>query len=500
MAHSGTFRMTPARMPRSPLRLRALFCALVALALVAVATAQAAAPLRGTAQDDRISGTPRTDHIRGGGGDDVLLGRAGSDVLIGGPGWDSAAGMAGNDVLIGDGGDDTLRGDAGRDHVYGGAGADLLDGGGSGPDLIRARDGVQDRITCGSGNDTVFVDALDIALGCELVRRPQPATPAASTPKASQPVHTPAATAPAAAVPSTPPAQDPPPQDPPADPPSDPPADPPADPPPPDDYPQLLAAGDIADCTPGAEQTAALLDQFPGTVTPLGDTAYPTGSYQDFENCYDPTWGRHKYRTRPAIGSHEYETAGALPYWDYFGEAAGDAGYGWYSYDLGDWHIVVLNSTCAQAGGCFEGSPQVEWLRDDLAAHPTQCTAAYWHTPRYSSGQKHGDDLNYVPIWQILYEHGVEFVMGGDDHHYERFAPQTPYGDLDVTDGIRQFVVGTGGRFLRPMTETPHVNSETRDNTTFGILRVELLEGAYDWEFVPVAGGTYTDSGSTACH
>jgi hypothetical protein len=291
-----------------------------------------------------------------------------------------------------------------------------------------------------------------------------------------------------------PPAQDP------ADPPADPPVDPPADPPPPDDYPQLLAAGDIADCTPPAEQTATLLDGFRGTVTPLGDLAYTSGTYEDFANCYDPTWGRHKHRTRPTVGSHEYETPGAVPYWDYFGAAAGEAGKGWYSYDLGSWHVVVLNSACAEVGGCGEGSPQLEWLRADLAAHPAQCTAAYWHIPRYSSGKKHGDDLNYVMLWQMLYEHGAEFVMGGNDHHYERFAPQTPFGDVDLTDGIRQFVVGTGGRFLRPITEAPPPNSETRDATTHGILRVELLDSSYEWEFVPVDGGTYTDSGSTACH
>jgi acid phosphatase type 7 len=189
-----------------------------------------------------------------------------------------------------------------------------------------------------------------------------------------------------------------------------------------------------------------------------------------------------------------------VPYWEYFGAAAGEAGEGWYSYDLGSWHVVVLNGNCSEVGGCAEGSPQYEWLRADLAANPSQCTAAYRDSPRYSSGQRHGNDLNYVPFWQVLYEHGAEFVMGGNDHHYERFAPQTPYGDLDLTDGIRQFVVGTGGRFLRPTTDTPPPNGEARDNTTHGILRVGLLDESYEWEFVPVEGGTYTDSGSTGCH
>ena len=251
-----------------------------------------------------------------------------------------------------------------------------------------------------------------------------------------------------------------------------------------------------------AEQTATLLDGLRGTVTPLGDTRLSeTARYEDFANCYDPTWGRHKDRTRPAVGNHEYDTPGAVPYWEYFGAAAGEAGKGWYSYDLGSWHVVVLNGNCAEVGGCSEGSPQYEWLRADLAANPSLCTAAYWDTPRYSSGQRHGNDLNYVPFWQVLYEHGVEFVMGGNDHHYERFAPQTPFGDLDLTDGIRQFVVGTGGRFLRPMTDTPPPNSETRDDTTrTGSSASVCSTRATSGSSCRSTGGTYTDSGSTACH
>jgi hemolysin type calcium-binding protein len=496
MARSGTFQMKPAWTPRSSARLRALAAALATLALAA-ATAHAA-PLDGTPLDDRLSGTPGPDAISAGGGDDMVRGHAGADSLRGGPGDDSVAGMAGNDSLRGDAGADLLSGDTGRDILSGGAGPDTLTGGagidrifgGSGRDLIRARNGGRDRVDCGPGRDTAILDSRDVAVRCETIRRPRPATPASTMPQTIRPP-APAATTgglPAADL-GTEGATDP-----------APPSDPPIDPPPPDDYPQLLAAGDIADCTPGAEQTAALLDRFPGTVVALGDTAYESGSPEEFANCYDPTWGRHKYRTRPAVGSHEYGTPGASGYWAYFGPAAGEAGAGWYSYDLGSWHIVVLNSGCAEVGGCHEGSPQVEWLREDLAAHPAQCTAAYWHIPRFSSGQRHGDDLNYVAFFQVLYEYGVEFVMGGNDHHYERFAPQTPFGDPDVTDGVRQFVVGTGGRFLRPMTATPRPNSETRDNSTLGILRVGLLDWGYEWEFVPVDGGTYTDSGNTACH
>ena len=177
-------------------------------------------------------------------------------------------------------------------------------------------------------------------------------------------------------------------------------------------------------------------------------------------NFYEPTWGRHKARTRPAIGNHEYNTDRGAGYFSYFGDSAGDPLQGWYSYDLGSWHIIVLNSNCSAVGGCGQGSPQGQWLRNDLQAHPSQCTLAYFHTPRFSSGQKHGNDLNTRDFWQVLYEHGAELVMGGNDHNYERFGKQTPDGIADPTDGIRQFVVGTGGRFLRPGLQ--HAGAEQR--------------------------------------
>ena len=484
--------------PAAPIRALALSI----LVLAASACTAHAAPVRGTADGDRLSGTARPDRIIGGAGDDVLRGGGAGDLLAGGRGDDRAFGMAGDDRVHGDAGDDLLAGDGGSDVLAGGAGADTLDGGagadrlagGPGRDLIRAHNHGRDRVDCGPGRDTAILDLRDTAVRCEVVRRPRPASPAnAAAPTLTQPPSAPkpAAAAPAAVGDGTPAGPEPP---------ADPPVDPPADPPPPDDFPQLLAAGDIADCTAPAEQTAQLLDTLRGTVTPLGDLAYPTGSQADFANCYDPTWGRHRHRTRPTVGSHEYDTPGAVPFWDYFGTAAGEAGKGWYSYDLGSWHVVVLNSACAEVGGCDAGSEQLQWLRADLAAHPTQCTAAYWHIPRYSSGKLHGSDPTYIPFWQVLYEHGVEFVMSGNDHHYERFAPQTPYGDPDPTDGIRQFVVGTGGRFLRETSNPPRANSEAVNHDTFGILRVELFESGYEWEFVPVAGATYTDSGSDACH
>ena len=266
------------------------------------------------------------------------------------------------------------------------------------------------------------------------------------------------------------------------------------------DDPVLVGAGDIADCKTlsGAAKTAALLDQIPGTVFTLGDNAYESGTPQQFADCYGPTWGRHKARTRPAVGNHEYKTAFAGGYFDYFGAAAGDRTKGYYSYDLGAWHIVVLNSNCDQVGGCKSDSPQARWLRDDLAAHPVRCTAAMWHHPRYSSAE-HGDDKALSDLWQLLYDAGAELVLSGHDHTYERFAPQDANGSRDLGRGIRQFVAGTGGRYEYKWARLD-ANSEVRNNDTFGVLKLTLHPDSYDWEFVPVEGGSFHDSGTDECH
>jgi hypothetical protein len=268
----------------------------------------------------------------------------------------------------------------------------------------------------------------------------------------------------------------------------------------PDTTPVILAAGDIATCgLPGDEATAALLDERAGTVAALGDTAYESGTAQQFADCYEPSWGRHKSRTRPAVGNHEYRTSGASGYFDYFGAAAGDRDKGYYSYDLGDWHVVVLNSECAQIGGCHAGSTQEQWLRADLAAHPVDCTLAYMHHPRFSSGSGHGDHPFLEPLWHALFDAGADVVLAGHDHNYERFAPLTPSGTLDARYGVRSFVVGTGGRTLRPLGALkPH--SEIFDAATFGILELTLREDGYDWRFVPEAGKSFTDAGSDGCH
>ena len=262
----------------------------------------------------------------------------------------------------------------------------------------------------------------------------------------------------------------------------------------------LVGAGDVADCKDlsGAEATARLLDQIPGIVMVVGDLAYPDGSKEDF-TCYDKTWGRAKSRTRPAPGNHEFHAAGATPYFDYFGSAAGDPKTGYYSYELGTWHILVLNSECKDVGGCEAGSPQEKWLRADLAAHPAACTLAYWHKPLFSSGSAHGNDLTVKPLWQALYNANAEVIVGGHDHDYERFAPQTPDGAADPQRGIREFVVGTGGKNHRPFGEAKP-DSELRDATAFGVLKLTLRPGAYDWQFIPEAGKNFTDSGSGTCH
>jgi hypothetical protein len=262
----------------------------------------------------------------------------------------------------------------------------------------------------------------------------------------------------------------------------------------------LVGAGDIADCRDlvGAEATAKLLEQIPGTVMAVGDLAYPDGSKENFA-CYDKTWGRLRNRTRPAAGNHEFHAPGGAPYFEYFGAAAGDPKRGYYSYELGTWHIVVLNSECRDVGGCDAASPQVKWLKNDLAGHPVACTLAYWHKPLFSSGSAHGNDLEMKPLWQALYDANADVVIGGHDHNYERFAPQNPDGRSDAARGIREFVVGTGGKNHRPIL-LAKPNSELRNADAFGVLKLSLRTGGYDWQFVPEAGKTFVDSGTGTCH
>ena len=256
----------------------------------------------------------------------------------------------------------------------------------------------------------------------------------------------------------------------------------------------FVGAGDIASGSSASYQTAQLLDSIPGTVFTTGDNAYPDGTPGDFARNYEPTWGRHKARTRPTPGNHDYHTSGAVGYYAYFGAKAGPSGLGYYSYDLGDWHVVALNSNIDMRAG----SPQEQWLRADLAASQKQCTLAYMHHPRFSSGT-HGSSTAPQALWQALYEAGAEIVLVGHDHNYQRFAPQTPDGRLDTERGIREFVVGMGGAGLYRFSRViPNTEAHTID--THGVLKLTLGAGAYTWEFVPVAGKTYTDSGTGTCH
>lgn len=263
--------------------------------------------------------------------------------------------------------------------------------------------------------------------------------------------------------------------------------------------PVLVGAGDIASCDlDGDEATARLLDGIPGTVFTAGDNAYENGTAKDFADCYGPTWGRHKDRTRPAAGNHEYQTPDAAGYTGYFGAAATNAdGKTWYSYELGTWHIIVLDSNCGAVGGCDAGSEQGRWLAADLAASTARCSLAIWHHPRFSSGE-HGNDQSVAPFWQALYAAGADVVINGHDHDYERFSPQNPDGVKDGERGIRQFVVGTGGAAIRRFTQDA-ANSELRVALTHGVIKLTLHSGMYQWSWLPTSGQV-SDSGSQLCH
>jgi hypothetical protein len=259
----------------------------------------------------------------------------------------------------------------------------------------------------------------------------------------------------------------------------------------------FVGAGDIADCSETEDElTAQLLDNIPGTVYTVGDNAYPSGSVANFNNCYEPTWGRHKVRTYPAVGDNEYGTLGASGYFTYFGAAAGDPNEGYYSFDLGSWHIIVLNSNCSQIGGCDPDSDQGQWLQADLDANPSTCILAIHHEPLFSSK---GGDTDLRDFWAPLYEAGADIVLSGHRHMYERFAQQNPDGVPDPGRGIRQFVVGTGGSGLTSAPISIAPNSQVSNNTTHGVLKFTLHSTSYDWEFIPIGGQTFTDSGSTLC-
>ncbi|HLO27502.1 MAG TPA: metallophosphoesterase [Anaerolineales bacterium] len=286
--------------------------------------------------------------------------------------------------------------------------------------------------------------------------------------------------------------------------------------------PVIAAAGDIA-CDPANRgfnrgrgtlsscrqryTSDLLVNARLAAVLALGDNQYYCGGYNAFMQSYDLSWGRVKSITHPVVGNHEYLTSynedcasdneGAAGYFDYFGPAAGDPSQGYYSFDIGTWHLIALNSNCNDVGGCGPTSPQGLWLEADLAAHSNLCTLAYWHIPLFSSGGR--DSSNTQSIWQSLYDHNVEVVLNGHDHIYERFAPQTPSGMPDPIRGIREFIVGSGGANHSAL-ETIAANSEVRNADTYGVLMLTLHSSSYYWRFVPEFGEKFTDSGTGVCH
>ncbi len=258
-----------------------------------------------------------------------------------------------------------------------------------------------------------------------------------------------------------------------------------------------MGAGDIGDCANEggrwAEATARLLDRIPdSTVFAAGDLAYFDGSAERFTNCYQSRWGRHRGRTRPAPGNHEYVSAGASPYYSYFGAASGTFGSGFYSYDLGNWHVISLNSNISDA----QGSTQWQWLREDLTENRPRCTLAYWHHPRFSSGPTGGGFM--TEAWRLLHELGADVILNAHDHGYERFAPQDGEGRRDPNNGMREFVVGTGGAPLYPF-QALKPGSEARASS-YGVIKLTLRESSYDWAFVQADTDAILDSGTDRCH
>jgi hypothetical protein len=285
--------------------------------------------------------------------------------------------------------------------------------------------------------------------------------------------------------------------------------------------PVIAAAGDIA-CDPesvfynggaGAPANCQMLatsnmalQAKPTRVLALGDNQYEGGTRADYLVSYDPTWGRFKSITKPVIGNHEYGSRNATGYFDYYNGVgrqkgpAGDRSKGYYSFDVGSWHLIALNSNCGELSvNCGVGFAQEAWLRSDLAAHPRRCVLAFWHHPWWTSGQE-GSSPTLRDFVNALYERRADVLLVGHDHDYERFAPQTPDGQLDLASGIREFVVGTGGRDLASLKKQLKPNSETSSSDTFGVLVMRLHPSSYDWEFMPAAGGNFRDSGSQACH
>jgi hypothetical protein len=268
--------------------------------------------------------------------------------------------------------------------------------------------------------------------------------------------------------------------------------------------PVVNALGDIAACDPsyihrdGQMLTEALMRTLDGPILGLGDYVYPDGTPAYFTSCFDPVWSSIKTRFIPAAGNHEYQYTNAGGYYSYFGAAAGDPTQGYYSFNLGSWHLIALNSNCSAVGGCGVGSQQLSWLQADLGANTQKCILAYWHHPLYGSGLE-GNTPEVLDFWQALYAAHATLVINGHNHDYERFGPMDPVGNPDPLSGITEIVSGTGGKDHSPLTKL-QPNSRVFNDTDFGVLRLALHADSYEWQFLPVAGGTFTDGGSGKCN
>ena len=259
----------------------------------------------------------------------------------------------------------------------------------------------------------------------------------------------------------------------------------------------FVGAGDIASSGTGDEATAAVLDGIPGPSSPSATPPTRTARPGEYAAYYAPTWGRHKSRTIPSVGNHEYNTGAPQGYFDYFGAAAGDPAQGYYSTNSASWHVIVLNSNCAIVS-CSAGSAQEQWLREDLAANPAQCTVALFHHPRFSSGASHGNNSAVAPFWNALYEFNADLVLNGHDHDYERFAPQNPNAVADPAAASRSSSSAPAASGIDGFS-TIQPNSQVR-GSSLGVLKLTLKPTSYDFQFVPVAGQTFTDAGSGTCH
>ena len=278
-------------------------------------------------------------------------------------------------------------------------------------------------------------------------------------------------------------------------------------------YSKIVAVGDIA-CDPtdrhfsgtdpsfcqSATTNALLALLKPEAVLSLGDLQYNDGTLSKFMDSYHQDWGKDKAKTYPVPGNHEYGTDEASGYFDYFADGqAGEKGKGYYSFDIGGWHLVALNSNCGDIGGCDQSSPQYEWLMKDLLSNKSACTLAFWHHPRFTSGRYNGDNnttSRSAPFWDLLYQDRADVILNGHDHLYERFALQRPDAGADSL-GIRQFTVGTGGKALYKRSAVKE-NSQSLIDDRFGVLAIDLLAKAYRWQFVATSGEVL-DSGYQQC-